>query len=981
MKKIDMEVTYHERKRVCWIVAFFALAILLAMLGGCGDGLESSSSQPSSASMEAVGPGLSIDEYHFWDQEPDQVWTSMSLKDAFGDWVDGRTIDDFDITETLLDANGNEVAAPVTIDLNDPDSYFPFDGPSFWERSVTEQKLDIVFIVDTSGTMEDEMLDIRSELHEFVDRLQAEHVDFRLGIIGDEWMPEDTETFPFHGVMEAAEIHAAIDDYYLDTCGEWGEPNTGYDSLMLATAEFDWRTDPDVHKLIVIITDTLPQSVYGNFWYLSSTAANRKAVELALEDKGFEVFYSQPPENVVMAHTGMEDYTRADTNPRAGCSPTDDGWDCGFATLGTRISWPFDQADIHIETGRPIVDSRYYFAWHSGLQDMITDRQQERVRVTISTADPDSSTTLEQSFEYVPSIEKTDLVLNLTDAHGDPVKETLIYLFEEVGDCRVKIQWEGLNPPDTPGQVLFEDVPVGDWRLQVWPVYDDWGGYGYPIMHYEGSQEISVPGGGLTMDWQLQAGYPDIELAKARGLLDDLKHWGVTDRPFEEFVAEAEAWLDGIEANGIDFTELERIKRFYVALSGYVNASGYAEVEGRRMGEDFEQILLRFRDIIEKVRKLSDDTDTTWGISMGEAAGREDLASIIQLTVTKITVDELKKYAEEELVPVVIDKIIEQIPAGNYKALLKQMVNGLILGHWDDWPELLDTMGELALDSAMDVARAIAVDQITDALFDDLDVDPDAKDLIKSVLTQFATEGFDGIKPALEDIKTQLASLGSTEQALAAVDQAYDALGDCLSAGPVRDFVLPMTQLVVRAAIQSKDIDDDAVIGALAHYFTHQIIVKPKFGEPVAVRLDDALSKAQEDFEPPADDLEYDRFVSMGDDFGDFRMGPFGDDESGMDDLNDASWKALARQEAIDDFTKVLSWVSEKVDGVVYPLFYGLCSAGYDTCALAHDAKEFTAVLDAVGLMTKVVELCMKTNDLTDLTNKLGPVNDRVLGK
>lgn len=75
------------------------------------------------------------------------------------------------------------------------------------------------------------------------------------------------------------------------------------------------------------------------------------------------------------------------------------------------------------------MDSRYYFAWHSGLQDNMTDRQQERVRITISTDDPDDSTSLEQILEYVPYLEKTDLVLNLTDAHGHAVKEADIYLF------------------------------------------------------------------------------------------------------------------------------------------------------------------------------------------------------------------------------------------------------------------------------------------------------------------------------------------------------------------------------------------------------------------------------------------------------------------------------------------------------------------------------------------------------------------------
>jgi len=926
---------------------------------------------PITSIPQAVNDDLIINDYKLWDRGGDQVWASVSLKNAAGDLVWGRTLVDFELYETLLDDHGVEVAGPTPITFDEPS--YQFDGPGFWERTITEEKLDIVFIVDGSGTMDDEMPEIRDELHDFVDRLQSHHVDFRMAAICDEWLPnshdiypsDNNTPFPFSGVMEAAEIHDWIDS--LVTAGEWWEPNTGYDSLMLATT-FDWRTDPDVRKVIVLITDTVPQSVYGTFWYLDSTAANRTAAELALTGKGFDVYYSQPATKAeVMVHGGMNLYTNVDYNPKAGCTQLSSGeWDCGFATIGSRLDWPFDQTQITVSGSTPVIDSQYYFAWRSSISDSSTPPD-HTVKITIRTDDPDNaSEILKQSFSYVPVVETTDLYVNLSNVIGATITEDVtVDVYYKMGDRSHRIDW-GYQNTTTPGEINYNLLPVGDYTLSVSYGYGD---YQYEVLYYEGHTPITVPSGGTTTDFELATGAADIELAKARGLVKDLKHWGVTDKHFAGFAEDAESWLDGREQNGIDWTDMERIKRFYVALSGYVNASGYAAVEAKRLTEDFEQILLKFRDIIERVRGLNEDSMVVLGISLTEAIARWDLVASGEIIGAKVSVEALKAFAEEKLVPLLIDEIINLIPALPYKSLLSTMVDTLILGHWDDWPELLETIGDLALDLALDDIRAQVLGEIADELFDAIDlpdnVPPDALTATRQIIEAFANNGYAGISQSIE---------ANASQAGEWVDDIFFAIQDELAAGPVRDFVLPMLQLIVRSAVLQQEIDDDVVIGVLAHFFTQQLIVKPNFGNPIAGQLDDALTYAKA-FIPTSTDAG-DRRVDMSSDFADFRTRGNPDD---IEALNNDAWDALSQQDLIDDMATVLDTLSDIVDGVLYPLFGGLCATGYPTCAMMDDLRDFTAALDAIGLMTKVVEMSLKTEDLVELTDDVAFINNLVL--
>ncbi len=960
-------------------------ALFIVTLASCD---QPNNGSPSST-MEATPTTVAIAnliEHQLWDGGG-LNWASLSIKDDNGDSVTGRTLTDFQLTETLLDADGNVIDGPQPITFDQP--AYQFDGPGFWERTVSDEKLDIVFVVDTSGTMSEEMPAIRGELHDFLDRLQANHTDFRLGLIADQWAPGDYEAYPLRGPMMATELHAAIDG--LNTSGEWWEPDTGYDSILHALGEMPWREDTGVRRVVVLITDTLPQSAYGSYWYLESTSSNRAGVELALQTTGTEFYYSQPASrDEVMAHPDMEYYTRDDTNPRAGCQPLSGGqWDCGFATLGSRISWPFQQNDISLNSGRPLADSRYYFAWVSHYVETQTGNSSRRVRVSIQTPDPDGGTIpLETHFEYNPyEGNLPTLTVNMTDARDQPVADDVgVNLLAEMGDRRQSVAGSGPNT-GVAGQIDFDLLLPGNYRLcsgyNCWPPnYDT---YRYADMDYQGSLSVSLPVTGLTTNWQLAAVDAEMDVYRARGLLKDLEQWGVTERPFRDFAADANAWLDSLQAGGIGLVEDEQIRRFFVALSGYVNASGYGEVEGQRIGEDFEQVLLKFRDIIERVRDLADDSDVATATSATEAAARFDLAAITEISASEATVHALKTYAEEELVPTVIDKIVEQIPSAPYKDLLAQMITGLVLGHWDDWPALLESMSDLALDQSMNEVQALAAAKLTDALFDDLDLPPEAqtvKPLVKTVLQTFAREGFNGLDDAMASIQSQLRSLGSSEEVLVWVGDVFSAIDDQLDAGPLRDFALPMTQLVVRAAVQQDGLDDDAVIRLLAHYFSQRIIVLPHFAQPLTTQLDDALVKAKAFTPTPTTDPLWDRAVSMSNDFSEWRHGadPNVDPYSPMSLINEDTWKNLARQDPIDDFTQVLSYVSDTILPVLQTLFTNLCDSAYPTtCPLAKDTKDFIAVLDAIGLMTKVVELSRKTQDLTELPADLSHTNTVLL--
>lgn len=621
---------------------------------------------------------LILNNFSFWYGggtywEESYLWASVSVKDSKGNWVTGLSLNDFSLSEVLINSTGH-VIQERSITFDKPGYDCQFEGDGFWERSVTSEKLDIVFLVDMTKSMEEEMPQIHSELHKFVDRLQSEHVDFRIAIVKYEGSTKGNYpaesydswafTMPFRGVMEIKEIHRWLDNVQL-TGGEWWDPVASYDQMMLVASEFDFREE--ARKIIVVITDSPAKSVYGTFWYAPDcSAATLSAVEQLLKEKGIEVLYSQPDE---LHH--LEGYYDPNINPKAMA---------GFETLGKRISWPFQQKDIEIKSGQ-IVESQYFFAWMSRLKIPGHPRNYT-VRVTIKAADPErQGEFVECNFSYVPCRQETRLMISVYDEEGNPLgEEVIINFWTKMGDRKEKCYPSEIKPKN--GLIIIDDMHVGNYYVTAYASGHP--AYTYETLRYMKRFWIKIPAGGLNFSLQVKTIDKEMELAKARGLLKDLDECALPSSPFKDFVAEAEKWLDEIEANGVTWREMVAIKRFYAALSGYANFNEYAQREAESAVEDFQEIIQDIHKIVEQLKALKDARKESIGEKFAGAALElaYDVLTSGRFTAAKEAVEKgldlLEEYIEKELIPELINMVLEQVPDGPYKPFITIAINEYI---------------------------------------------------------------------------------------------------------------------------------------------------------------------------------------------------------------------------------------------------------------------------------------------------------------
>ncbi|MDP2896796.1 MAG: hypothetical protein Q8Q12_09585 [bacterium] len=923
---------------------------------------------------------LTINDFSQWDAG--LVWASVSVRDSSGGWVTGLTLDDFQLTEALLSPSG-DVIEERTITFDEPD--YQFHGPGFWERSVTAEKLDIVFVVDSVGSLADEMPGIRSELHEFVNRLQSSHVDFRFGAISyavDTGFWEGLYLLPFHGNMEAEEIGPWIDDGIEGWREAW-MPSVTYDALMFATdaTEFDFRQD--ARKVIVVITDGIPQTIYGSWWHPQHwTAAALSAVEVLFKESypDIEIFYCQPPDL-----RELQDYAEEDKNPRALRSGFDKLKELGVAK---DIPWPFQQENISI-AGGDIADSQYYFAWMSRL-DLPDYPETYNVRVTVKVADAERpGEFLEGVFYYTPVdyMEDAQVVISVTDELGNPADDVWVYLYAEMGDRKETRYWQ-MSP--TGGQIV-QDIDVGKYYLVAW---GGGGWYDYEKLRYIKRERIEVKSGGTSFSLQLQTPDKEIEFAKARGLLNDLRKWGYTEKPFVRFADEALAWLAQVEEGGVDWRELEAVKRFYVALSGYVNSTGYAEVEVERAVEDFIEGAKELRELLERLTNTGDDLHSWYKVAA-------NIALLLAYSVPPLgpnpeaigaygavetLADALLDYVKGPFVREVLPKLIEQLPVrSDLIGLLKTLVNTIILGKWDDMQGVLKSVIDLALDVAMDEVKDEIVDvvkqKLLDALASYIDIPEQAREIFRKAMMAFFDLGFGGwdSEDFQDDIKAlvndAIAQLGGKEKLLEELDKVFLRLqaDESVGPGPLRDFILPLTHLVIKVCVENYEggkINDDFAIEILARMFCNRVMLRPLYSEPLLHQMEDALDRAR-NFYGAGD--RGTRENSMGYDFWHFSLDV-------MMPLNEEAWDALELQDSIDDWESLLSTITSAVRAL--QAVTAIACVWYPTfCDMIDDIDDLIAFLDALQVMTNVFEFGLKLENMASLRETTQDINPLVLPK
>jgi len=671
---------------------FFCLVILIILIF-CG--------------VNAWSSELVLHEHNYlgeyFDEGYAETFVSFSLKDNQGQWISGLKLEDVQISESIISKTEDRIAGPYVVDIALQKENEDTQEAGLRERSVSAEKMDIVFLIDGSGTISKAMPGIEQEIQRLIDRLLEAHVDFRIAMVIFNEVPILCDYFRFYDCMEVDKLREEVESI-CQTGTEWWSPTTAYDALLF-TPWLDFREE--ARKISVIITDITPQTVYGSYWYAGGcTATTLSAVKWFLQETGIELYYCLNPDQ----DTDLEYYTDPDINPRAGDTQS------GFAALekmGLALplgepDWPFLQKNISF-TSSPIVNSCYYLSWQTLLPEksieLPGDIQDYYIEITLQVKDPDNpEQTLSKTYNYPLKKQVSSLKMEVTDSQGRPIDGLVAYLDYPIGNWRKNYLYQ---LPINNGLLEVEEIPIGKYFLIITS-----GGGGeeddasdrYSEVDYIYRQWIDVPPEGLELKIQIPLLWRDGELAKAYGLIKDLGELKFSHAPFEEFTNHAESWLKELDEKGLTIEDLVRIRRFYVPLSGYNNINEYAYWENRGAINSFSEIVRNFHQIMAKIRELQDSLETDLEEQLASipleiaydiltAGGFTELKESLELAV-----EELVDYLKNEFSPLLFSKILEQIPDSPYKPIIKSMMQSIIFEEdFDSWDSVLKAADSLGI--------------------------------------------------------------------------------------------------------------------------------------------------------------------------------------------------------------------------------------------------------------------------------------------
>jgi len=148
----------------------------------------------------------------------------------------------------------------------------------------SSRKVDIVFIVDTSESMQDDIDAVRRHLGKMIDRFQQAHLDFTLGVVRFhhslvyEWLGMDITVSPqTSNVDEVREILRSI---------KVSGGERALDALMKAISEVKFRSDVDRH--FILVTDEYVKGTYSVSEVLKAVKRAKITIDVLGRDEPFQ---------------------------------------------------------------------------------------------------------------------------------------------------------------------------------------------------------------------------------------------------------------------------------------------------------------------------------------------------------------------------------------------------------------------------------------------------------------------------------------------------------------------------------------------------------------------------------------------------------------------------------------------------------------------------------------------------------------------
>ena len=945
----------------------------------------------------------------------DHIYCLLSVEDLAGGWAAGLPIGKFRLTEQLVWKADGSVQGEAQIDL-------PTQMADVWreaglfERTRTPEKMDIVFILDTTGSMGADLPGIRDQMHGFVDLLVENHVDFRIAGSAISDNPAEFANHPFRrflGPLEIDRLREAIDG--MDGGGEWWAPSVVYDAILF-TNWFGFREG--ARKIAVVITDIPPMTVYGTFWYSGhGSAATRSAVERFAADFGLEIFYSQNP----ATHNALESYTDPDINPRAGdVGDSDRGVEpSGLATLywgegetAVDVGWPFSADALWAALdvpARAISYSEYLVAWVTTFTwddpvNLNQDPEGWDLRGVVEVEDPDNpGQWLQTEFALPLEVPACSLTVNVTDEEGTPINDAYLDVFHLKGDRQVR--WHYAERPQN-GQIVIADMVPGDYLLKFGEYFGR--SYTYQTLRRKSEIPLQLTDQDLTLDVRVHTGDHEYEVYKLLGLLQDLDDWRISGDPYRKFVSDTHAWLyeyapgdpdRGILLDGMNHNEMIAIKRLSVALSGYANLTEYAQYECQRATEDFVQIIKDIRSVIKEIRNLERSTQRRWYEELAAKMLEAIYAVITRGEFTKLQktlewgLEELIKYASTQAVDEIREWVKDNLPNTDEAAYLAivfidalaktefaESQDGLEFKRAPDFDAVIKALTDVGLKLVIKTAGRALTAEIVDQIFEEIDVVEPVEcalnSLVLELLMQVAVDwDFDNLDQAMENwawgagnclydyerprIQEGIRELfGKLDQKLR--ERGFNAdLRDC-AVGILRDLALEAVPVMKNRRLDFR-LNADKIVEILVRHGLYSLVLKQLFVDEVQCALEQSLQEAKRyarEGDPGADRDEWE--LSMAQSFQAYR--------ALVEAMQADAWEALSVQEAINDWASGLQFLSHWLGIISHPL--DVVAAIYPALQDAAQAVHgFIAVLDAIQVVAKAIEFGLKVECLQTFGN------------
>lgn len=146
------------------------------------------------------------------------------------------------------------------------------------------RKVDIVFIVDTSESMEDDIDSVRRHLNKMIERFQSANLDFTLGVVRFhhslvyEWL--GTDIIVSQQTSDVEEVKRTLKSIKVSG----GE--RALDALMKAVSEVKFRPDADRH--FILVTDEYVHGTYPVSEVLKAAKRAKIAIDVLGMDEPFQ---------------------------------------------------------------------------------------------------------------------------------------------------------------------------------------------------------------------------------------------------------------------------------------------------------------------------------------------------------------------------------------------------------------------------------------------------------------------------------------------------------------------------------------------------------------------------------------------------------------------------------------------------------------------------------------------------------------------